>query len=88
MPMVHDTLDGRVESNPEPARGLAIAARERHHRHEILEEIRQLAHENARLEEENRALREAASLWIGLYERQLERANRSLSAASTDPARE
>jgi hypothetical protein len=89
MPMVHDTFDVRFQSDPEPAEGLAIAAREHRQRHEMLEEIRHLAAENARLADENRALREAAGLWIGLYEKQLERANRAMSVvARTEPARE
>jgi hypothetical protein len=89
MPMVHDTLDVRFESNSNSARGLAIGALDHHQRHEILEENRRLAAENARLVEENRALREAAGLWIGLYEKQLERANHAMSArATTQPAQE
>ena len=89
MPMVHDTLDVRFESNPNPPRALAIGALERHQRHDILDENRRLAAENARLVEENHALREAAALWIGLYEKQLERANRAMSARATNqPAQE
>lgn len=36
-----------------------------------------LAADNARLVDENQQLRQAAELWISLYERQLERARRS-----------
>jgi hypothetical protein len=54
--------------------GLAITERERQCR-EALEDNRRLAAENARLVDENYTLREAAAMWIRLYERQLERAN-------------
>jgi hypothetical protein len=60
---------------------LAITARERPRR-EVLEDNRRLTAENARLSEENVALREAATLWIHLYEKQLERANQATSATA------
>jgi hypothetical protein len=43
----------------------------------LLDANRRLAAENARLTEENDALREAAAMWIRLYEKQLERANQA-----------
>jgi hypothetical protein len=49
--------------------------RERQERQDLLEDNRRLAAENDRLAEENLALREAAAIWIRLYEKQLERAN-------------
>ena len=51
-----------------------------HRQRALLEENARLAVENARLAEENSTLREAADLWIRLYEAQLERANRALQS--------
>ncbi len=48
---------------------------------ELLDENLHLSAENVRLSEENDALREAAGLWIRLYERQLERINQSMLSA-------
>ena len=87
MPMVQAPVDVPYDSSTEPARGLTIAGRERPRR-EMLEDNRRLAAENARLSEENHALREAATLWIRLYEKQLERANQATSAnALTEQSR-
>lgn len=79
IPMVHAPVDVSFDSGSDSAMGLAISARERPRR-ELLEDNRRLAAENARLSEENHALREAATLWIRLYEKQLERANQAASA--------
>jgi hypothetical protein len=49
--------------------------RERQERQDLLDENRRLAAEIDRLSEENLALREAAAIWIRLYEKQLQRAN-------------
>jgi hypothetical protein len=49
--------------------------RDRQERQDLLDENRRLAAEIDRLADENRALREAASIWIRLYEKQLDRAN-------------
>jgi hypothetical protein len=49
--------------------------RERQERQDLLDENRRLTAELDRLAEENLALREAAAIWIRLYEKQLERAN-------------
>jgi uncharacterized membrane-anchored protein len=49
--------------------------RERQERQDLLDDNLRLAAENNRLAEENLALREAAAIWIRLYEKQLERAN-------------
>jgi hypothetical protein len=72
----------RVSSSPDahPATSRAGAGMPRTPR-EILDENLYLSAENVRLSEENHALREAAGLWIGLYERQLERVNQSMLAA-------
>lgn len=79
IPMVQAPVDVSFDSGPDSARGLAITARERPRR-QLLEDNRLLAAENVRLLEENDALREAATLWIRLYEKQLERANQATSA--------
>jgi len=80
MPMVQVPVDAAYETSPEPKMSITIAGRERPRR-EVLDDNRRLAAENARLAEENHALREAASLWIRLYEKQLERANLATSAS-------
>jgi hypothetical protein len=49
--------------------------RERQERQDLLDDNRRLAAEIDRLVEENLALREAAAIWIRLYEKQLDRAN-------------
>ncbi len=79
VPMVQAPNDMSFESRSESAMSVRVTGRERPRR-EILDDNRRLAAENARLSEENHALREAASLWIRLYEKQLERANRATSA--------
>jgi len=79
IPMVHAPVDVSFDSGSTSAFGLTITARA-HSRRELLEDNRQLAAENARLLEENQFLREAATLWIRLYEKQLERANQATSA--------
>jgi hypothetical protein len=56
-------------------------------RRELLEDNRRLLDDNARLADENRALREAAAIWIGLYERQLERANSAVADRSLTKVR-
>jgi hypothetical protein len=77
-PMVQASVDVSLDSGSDSARGLGISARERPRR-DPLDDNRRLAAENARLLEENDALREAAALWIRLYEKQLERANHATS---------
>ena len=81
IPMVQAPADVPYDSASESAMGLAITGRERPRR-ELLEDNRRLAAENLRLSEENHALREAATLWIRLYEKQLERANQAISASA------
>jgi hypothetical protein len=76
--MVQASVEVSFDSGPDSARGLAISARERPRR-DLLDDNRRLAAENTRLLEENDALREAAALWIRLYEKQLERANHATS---------
>jgi hypothetical protein len=79
IPMVQAPVDVTFDSGSNSALGLAIRA-QAHSRRELLEGNRRLAAENARLQEENHFLREAATLWIRLYEKQLERANQATSA--------
>jgi hypothetical protein len=81
IPMVHAPVDVSFDSVSDSAMGLAISARERPRR-ELLDDNRWLAAENARLLEENDALREAAAMWIRLYEKQLERANHAISTSA------
>jgi hypothetical protein len=86
MPMPQVPVDAAFETAPEPKIRLTLTGRDRP-RHEVLDDNRRLAAENVRLAEENDALREAATLWIGLYEKQLERANRAISADKrTEPS--
>jgi hypothetical protein len=47
-------------------------------RDRLCEEGRRLSNEVERLTDENEALRQSIDIWIRLYERQLERANRAL----------
>ena len=87
MPMVQVPVEAAFETGPEPKMSITIAGRERPRR-EVLDDNRRLAAENARLAEENHNLREAATLWIRLYEKQLERANRATSASRrSEPSR-
>jgi hypothetical protein len=87
IPMVQAPVDVSFDSGSDSAMGLGRTTRERQRR-ELLDN-RHLAAENARLAEENHALREAATLWIRLYEKQLERANRATSTlARIQPAQE
>jgi hypothetical protein len=81
MPLVHAPLSFACESGPETGPKGAAGDKDRQRR-DLLETNRRLLDENARLADENRALREAAALWIGLYERQLERANAAVADRS------
>ncbi len=74
MPLSQAPVRVRIDSHLEQHMGLAITERERQCR-EALEDNRRLVAENARLVDENYTLREAAAMWIRLYERQLARAN-------------
>ena len=88
IPMVQAPIDVSFDSGSDSALGLGRTTRERQRR-QLLENTRHLAAENARLAEENHDLREAATLWIRLYEKQLERANRATSVlARIQPAQE
>jgi len=49
----------------------------REEREQLAAENRRLTGELARVNEENASLRDAATIWIRLYEKQLERANRA-----------
>ena len=79
----------RIKVRPEPVVGTAIGEtdRARRERDEHRETNEQLRAENARLVEDNNALREAAAIWIRLYELQLSRANQAveLLARTADP---
>ena len=74
MPPSQAPVRVRIDSRLEQHMGLAITERERQCR-EALEDNRRLTAENARLVEENYTLREAAAIWIRLYEAALDRAN-------------
>ena len=77
MPLLTPT-DVRGRSRFQDTRG-AASERERE-RQDLLDDNRRLAAENERLMEENAALREAAAIWIRLYEKQLARANAAAPA--------
>ncbi len=86
MPMAQIPVDAAFETGPEPKIRLTLTGRERPRR-DLQDDNRRLAAENVRLAEENHALREAATLWIRLYEKQLERANRVTSVfVSSEPS--
>ena len=88
IPMVQSPVDVSFDSGSDATTGRGRSPRERQRR-ELPEHNRDLAAENARLAEENHDLREAATLWIRLYEKQLERANRAMSTlARIQPAQE
>jgi hypothetical protein len=76
-----------LRSPLERAVRLAFGDRERlrDERNHLAEENLRLASELKRLTDENEALRDAAKIWIRLYEKQLDRANRvSRKPATTD----
>lgn len=96
MLVLHSSVDGEVSHKPgvrarlEQAVGLAFGEREHLRRKTaaLADEIGQLTKEVQHLRQENRDLRDAAAIWIRMYERQLSRANsatRQLEAA-TPPA--
>jgi hypothetical protein len=68
-----------LKTRIEQAVSVAIEERSRwrQERTELRGTNRRLAADNARLADENEQLRQAAELWISLYERQLERARRA-----------
>jgi hypothetical protein len=80
-------VDIRIDVTPmlgmkarlEQAVGVTIGERDRwrRERDELRDSNGQLRAEAERLAEENQALREAAAIWIRLYEKQLDRANRA-----------
>ena len=77
-----DVVTAPSEKGPSPlVRAVRLAFGEgerlREEREHLAAENRRLTSELARLNEENASLREAATIWIRLYEKQLERANRS-----------
>jgi hypothetical protein len=78
-PMVHVPVEAAFKAGPKSAMSLTTPGRERINL-ELLEDNHRLKAENARLSEENDALRVAAAMWIRLYEKQLERANQATSA--------
>lgn len=73
--------DVRGPSRLKEVQGQAASERDRRERQTLQDDNRRLAAENERLIEENAALREAAAIWIRLYEKQLERANEATSFA-------
>jgi hypothetical protein len=81
-----ESEDTRAPRSPlERAVRLAFGDRERlrDERNQFAEENQRLASELKRLIDENEALREAARIWIRLYEKQLDRANRISRMPST-----
>jgi hypothetical protein len=79
MPLLTPT-DVRGRSGLNQALSATSSERERE-RQDLLEDNRRLAAEIERLAEENLALREAAAIWIRLYEKQLARANDAVRPA-------
>ena len=85
--MFHAPVDVRVgigsalalKTRIEQAVSVAIEERTRWRRErtELRDDNSRLMTENARLADENQQLRQAAELWISLYERQLQRAKRA-----------
>jgi hypothetical protein len=84
VPMVQEPVDAAFEAVAESKIGVTTTAWEPGQR-ALHERNRRLAAENARLKEENDTLREAAGMWIRLYERQLERANRATAGSDSTP---
>jgi len=93
MPVVHSPVNVEIPHKPgvlarlEEAVGLDFGEREHLRRKTaaLTEEIGQLTQEIQRLRQENRDLRDAAAMWIRMYERQLSRANcatRQIEAAA------
>ena len=88
MPMLQAPVDIRIDLNPtlgmkarlEQAVGVTIGERDRwrRQRDELRDSNSRLSASNERLVQENQALREAAEIWIWLYERQLDRANHAI----------
>ena len=83
-----------TESTPRPrarvehAVGLAFGERDQLKQQvsALARQIGRLTDELARVREENLDLREAAALWIRMYERQLSRANRATQQLGKEPA--
>jgi hypothetical protein len=93
MPVLHSSVDAGISHKPgvrarlEQAVGLALGEQEHLRRKTaaLTDEIGQLTQEIQRLRQENRDLRDAAAIWIRMYEGQLSRANcatRQLEAAA------
>ncbi len=89
MHLMHSSENVRTDTETRGARSplekavrLAFGERERlrDERDRFAEENQRLAMELKRVAEENTALREAARIWIRLYEKQLDRANRVSNA--------
>jgi hypothetical protein len=83
-----EPLESRGTPSPSPlerAMRLAFGERERlrGERNLLADENVRLSLEIKRLTEENAALREAARIWIRLYEKQLDRANRLIKRNRT-----
>ena len=97
MPVLHSPLD--IETTPRPgvrprhevAVGLAFAERDhlRERATSLSKEVGRLTDEIERLRQENHDLREAAAIWIRMYEKQLSRANQAtrLLGAETTASR-
>jgi len=99
MPLHLSPVDARIVSPRQPARrianrleqvtGLPLGEQERLRRElaHLDADNARLATEVRRLQEENQDLREAADIWIRLYERQLTRANEAVQQAGLESRR-
>ena len=68
--------------------GLAFAERDqlRHQASVLARQVARLTEELVRLRQENLDLKDAAAIWIRLYERQLSRANQATQKLGSEPA--
>lgn len=83
-------IDSTIRPRPrvEHAVGLAFGERDqlRQQAGALARQVARLTEELSRVRQENQDLRQAADIWIRLYERQLTRANEAASPGSPPPA--